>query len=591
MGSTVRRQTGIGPSPDRLCSTPRERSGSPLHPKRHWPRSDFGTVVLHWVAVGALVASLLTGLRIFADTLDSRLAAALSPWLPGGEVWTVHVIAGLVLATVAGAYAVYVLLSGLSARLSARRVLAAARGSGGAARSGWGVVAVALHWVLFALLAVQVATGVLLYLGHGGWIVAVHAAGAFGVVGYAAAHVASHLAYGGWRHVLRIVRPARVPSTWRRRRPLALGALAALAVAGSVAAADRIGRDALPVRLAQAPPPVLDGRLDDEAWRSAPSVVVRTHQGANLAGAGASTVEIRAVHDGERIHFAFRWSDPSRSLRHLPLVKREDGWHLLHARYDIQDETTFYEDKFAVAFSPSPALGGGGTSHLGRRPLEDRPGGLSARGLHYTTDGGIVDLWHWKAARAGLLGVVDDNHFGPPLDPKPEEAAGTERYTGGYRPDPGSPAYANNFGNQPPGGFRGPVQVRRLPRDTAAVTATMGPVDPDPRAGVADGARWWMTEEESEPYGAEADAAIPVGAVIPGVLIRGRPVGDRADVVGAARWSDGYWTLEASRALRTGSRFDQEFAPGVPVYMWVSVFDQAQTRHTRHPRPVKLELR
>jgi cytochrome b561 len=552
------------------------------------PKSDFGTVVIHWAAVGALVASLLTGLRIAADALDSRLAAALSPWLPEGEVWSVHIAAGLALAAIAGAYAVYVLRSGVSARLSAGRVRAMARAGG--AKQRWGVASVALHWALFALLAAQTATGVLLYLGHGGWVVAVHAGGAFGVLGYAAAHILSHLAYGGWRHVLRIVRPAPVPSTWRRRRPLALGALAALAVAGGVAAADFAGRDALPVRRAEAPP-VLDGLLDDEAWRRALPVIVRTHQGANLAGTGASAVEVRAVHDGGRIHFAFRWSDPSRSLRHLPLVKREDGWHLLHERYDIQDESAFYEDKFAVAFSPSPAFGGGGSSHLGQRPLEDRPGGLGARGLHYTTDGGVLDIWHWKATRGGLLGVVDDNHFGPPLDPKPGEAAGTERYTGGYRPDPGSAFYANNFGEQPPGGFRGPVEVRRLPRDAAATAAATGLFDPDPRAGVADGARWWMTEEESVPYGAEADAAIPVGAVIPGVLVRGRYAGDRADVVGAARWADGHWTLEASRALRTGSRFDQDFAPGAPVYMWVSVFDHSQTRHTRHPRPVRLDLR
>lgn len=447
----------------------------------------------------------------------------------------------------------------------------------------------ALHWALFALLAVEAATGLLLYLGYGGWLVAVHAVGAFALLGYVAAHVLSHLAYGGWRHLLRIVRPAPVPSNLRGRRALALGALAAIAVGGGMAAADFDGRDSLAVHRADAPP-ALDGRLDDEAWRRASPVVVRTHQGANLGGTGASTVEIRAVHDGERIHFAFRWSDPSRSLRHLPLVKREDGWHLLHGRYDIQDETAFYEDKFAVAFSRSPAFGGGGTTHLGERPLEGRPGGLSTRGLHYTTDGGIVDMWHWKAARGGLLGVVDDNHFGPPLDPKPEEAAGTERYTGGYRPDPGSVSYANNFGNQPPGGFRGPVDVKRLPRNAAVIAAAISPFEPHPRVGVADGARWWMTEEESLPYREEADSAVPVGTVIPGVLIRGRYAGDRADVAGAARWADGYWTLEASRALRTGSRCDQEFAPGSPVYMWVSVFDRSQTRHARHQRPVKLEL-
>ena len=539
--------------------------------------------------MAALVTSLLTGLRIAADSLDSRLAAAVSPWLPGGEVWSIHIAAGLALAAIAGAYAVYILRSGVSVRLSAGRVRSMARSGG--AKLRWGAASVALHWALFALLAVEATTGLFLYLGHGGWLVAVHAAGAFALLGYVAAHVLSHLAYGGWRHVLRIVRPAPVRSNnLRGRRALALGAVAALVVAGGMTAADLAGRDALAVRRADAPP-VLDGRLDDEVWRQASPVVVRTHQGANLGGTGESTVEIRAVHDGERIHFAFRWSDPSRSLRHLPLVKREDGWHLLHERYDIQDEIAFYEDKFAVAFSRSPAFGGGGVSHLGQRPLEGRPGGLSARGLHYTTDGGIVDMWHWKAARGGLLGVVDDNHFGPPLDPKPGEVAGTERYTGGYRPDPGSYFYDNNFGSQPPGGFRGVVEVKRLPRNAAVIAAAISPVELQPRAGLADGSRWWMTEEESVPYSEEADSAIPVGTVMPGVLIRGRYAGDRADVAGAARWADGHWTLEASRALRTGSRFDQEFMPGVPVYMWVSVFDQSQTRHTRHPRPVKLELR
>jgi len=244
-----------------------------------------------------------------------------------------------------------------------------------------------------------------------------------------------------------------------------------------------------------------------------------------------------------------------------------------------------------VLFSPTPALGGGGFSHLGARPLEGRPGALHGRGLHYTTDGRVLDVWHWKSARAGLLGQVDDNHFGPPVEPQPAQAAGAARYHGGYQGDPGTVSYANAFAGEPPGGYRGPVRVRYLPRDHAATTAALGRIDPDPRGGVDDGAHWWMTGEETAPYGAEADAAILVGAVIPGVVIRGRTSSDRADVAGGARWEDDWWTLEASRALDTGSRHDQAFAPGAPVYVWVSVFDQAQTRHTRHPRPVRLELR
>jgi hypothetical protein len=452
------------------------------------PKSDFGTVVVHWAAVGALVASLLTGLRIAADALDSRLAAALSPWLPEGEVWSVHIAAGLALAAIAGAYAVYVLRSGVSARLSAGRVRAMARAGG--AKQRWGVASVALHWALFALLAAQTATGVLLYLGHGGWVVAVHAGGAFGVLGYAAAHVLSHLAYGGWRHVLRIVRPAPVPSTWRRRRPLALGALAALAVAGGVAAADFAGRDALPVRRAEAPP-VLDGLLDDEVWRRAVPVLVRTHQGANLAGTGASAVEVRAVHDGERIHFAFRWSDPSRSLRHLPLVKREDGWHLLHERYDIQDESAFYEDKFRRRLFPFAGL---------RRRRLVPPGAAAARRPAGRAERAGAALHHGRRAfwtsgtgkpRAGACsaswttttsGRRSTRSLGRPPAPSATPAA-----TGRTRAPPSTPTTsatsrrAASEGRWRSGGCRG--TPRRPPPRPASSTPTRAPAWRTARAG------------------------------------------------------------------------------------------------------------
>jgi hypothetical protein len=62
-------------------------------------------------------------------------------------------------------------------------------------------------------------------------------------------------------------------------------------------------------------------------------------------------------------------------------------------------------------------------------------------------------------------------------------------------------------------------------------------------------------------------------------------------VAGAAHWADGHWTLEPSRALETGSRFDQEFARASRSTCWVSVLDRPQTRHTRHPCPIKIDLR
>ena len=90
------------------------------------------------------------------------------------------------------------------------------------------------------------------------------------------------------------------------------------------------------------------------------------------------------------------------------------------------------------------------------------------------------------------------------------------------------------------------------------------------------------------PYSKEEDAKIPVGTVMPGVLISGKYEGDRGDLVGGSRWKDGYWTLETARKLKTGSKYDKDFVPGKDLYMWVAAFDHVQTRHTRHPRPVRV---
>ena len=101
---------------------------------------------------------------------------------------------------------------------------------------------------------------------------------------------------------------------------------------------------------------------------------------------GASEVEIRAVHDGETAYFSFVWSDPTRSLKHLPLIKKEDGWHVMQEKYDIGDEHEYHEDKFSVLLTNSDALlAGDRTFHAGRAPAEGKPATLSGRGLHYTS--------------------------------------------------------------------------------------------------------------------------------------------------------------------------------------------------------------
>ena len=105
---------------------------------------------------------------------------------------------------------------------------------------------------------------------------------------------------------------------------------------------------------------------------------------------------------------------------------------------------------------------------------------------------------------------------------------------------------------------------------------------------VSDEGSYAMARTDVLPYTATLDAGIPVGTVIPSVVYDKPFEGDRGDVAVRAKWKDGWWTLEATRVLDTASRFDQPIETG--MYMWFAVFDHNQVRHTRHIRPVRIEM-
>jgi hypothetical protein len=536
------------------------------------------------VVAVAFSINLLTGIRIAADALYAPVSKWVSPILPQGEIWTWHFLSGLMLFFASSAYVVYMWRSGLAHRnalVKTRVMLMPVAG-----KMRWSAVNVALHWFLYLVVIVMTGTGIVLYLGYGGWWVWVHSTTAFIALSYIFLHVLTHYLYGGWWQIFRVFRPARLIITRAvRPKPVLLALATGAAVAVGVASADFATRDTLVIRqLAQAPQ--LDRLLDDPVWAKARPVHIHTQQGINLGGTGESLVEVRAVRDAAKVYFAFRWEDPSRSMRRVPQIKKEDGWHHLADNPYTDDVTNFYEDKFAVIFSPVDGFGASGVSHLGVKPIANEPGSRNGRGLHYT-DGTMVDMWQWKPARGGMLGHVDDQYIGPPRDPTPQEASRVARYQGGYWGDPGTAYYVYNFEAMRPEDYNGgPVALKRLPKDPAAMQKKMGRWNPDPDSSVDEGSQWWMFEDETVPYSPEVDAKIPVGTVLSGVLIMGDYTGDRNDLRSAAHWLDGHWTLIVSRDLKTGSKYDQDFVPGHDLYMWVSVFDHTQTRHTRHVRPI-----
>jgi cytochrome b subunit of formate dehydrogenase len=551
------------------------------------PRTDAGTLTLHWLVATAFIVSLLTGIRIAADSPTAVVSKWLSPILPQGEIWTWHFFSGLSLFFCGSAYLLYMRRSGLTRRVAFKKlrvfVLPAAN------KLRYGALNVVLHWALYALVVFMTVTGIVLYLGYGNWWVYLHSTAAFISLTYIFVHVVAHYLYGGWWQIFRVFRPARLVVTRAvQPRPLLIGAVVGVAVTGAIAGVDWTTRDTLVMRhVTTAPDPAR--LLDDPVWADIAPVRIHTQQGINLGGTGESLVEIRAVHDGHKAYFAFRWEDPTRSVRREPLIKRADGWHIIADNTFIDDVTTFYEDKFSIIFSPTAAFGSGGVAHFGPRPLGDNAKhSRNGRGLHYT-DGTMVDMWQWKASRGGLLGEVDDMYIGPPHEPTEKEVAQVNRYQGGYWGDPGDAPYTYNFKLYRPSEYHGgPVEILRLPKDYRAINKAMGSWNPEPGGSVDDGSKWWMFLDETVPYSKEEDAKIPVDTIIPAVLITGKHEGDRYDVKCAAHWADGHWTMVASRVLDTGSKYDQPFLPGYDLYMWVAVFDHTQTRHTRHPRPARL---
>ena len=83
-----------------------------------------------------------------------------------------------------------------------------------------------------------------------------------------------------------------------------------------------------------------------------------------------------------------------------------------------------------------------------------------------------------------------------------------------------------------------------------------------------------MISATSLPYSPQLDKSIPDGTVVPGVVISGQYLGDRADVRCAGRWAGGQWALEVTRRLDMQSPYDLPIKTG--TFMRVAAFDHTQ---------------
>ena len=69
-------------------------------------RTDYGTIILHWLLAGATVVAFITGLRIATEAPDHAWLNKIDLLLPRSHVWTWHMPAAVVLVGVALAYVI-----------------------------------------------------------------------------------------------------------------------------------------------------------------------------------------------------------------------------------------------------------------------------------------------------------------------------------------------------------------------------------------------------------------------------------------------------------------------------------------------------
>jgi hypothetical protein len=80
-------------------------------------------------------------------------------------------------------------------------------------------------------------------------------------------------------------------------------------------------------------------------------------------------------------------------------------------------------------------------------------------------------------------------------------------------------------------------------------TGCHGPIDLDADHGEGVGSRWSLTNDDSAPYCADADAPMPVGTIMVITPNTDPPKSDRLRC--KAQWAAGRWTLIAARPLTT----------------------------------------
>src|ERR1700733_4249313 len=110
-------------------------------------RTDYGTILLHWLLVTATGAAFVSGLRIATEAPNRTWINLFDALLPRASVWTMHIEAAVALIAIAVAYTVYLIRSGLSRRVQLDKIRL--RALIGRRQGRLSAVSILLTWIFF----------------------------------------------------------------------------------------------------------------------------------------------------------------------------------------------------------------------------------------------------------------------------------------------------------------------------------------------------------------------------------------------------------------------------------------------------------
>lgn len=268
--------------------------------------------------------------------------------------------------------------------------------------------------------------------------------------------------------------------------------------------------------------PTLDGVASEGEW---PAALV-TQRGVSLS----------ALADGSFLYILASWEDDDEDVLKDRMVYNGTNWR--------QGED---EDRIAFLFD----MGQTGNDGANCQAFCHFPS--------MNTNGGVVDVWQWKAARTNPMGYSEDTYW---------DATGQQVDEG--------------------------VTASLVNELTGSLPTFMAASDP---GAIAD----FLTENADalnafDPYGtqdghivAEAvnfdnTATFAADAQVPGYLLR-IPSGDVADVQTAGKYSDGKWTVEFKRKYE-GGEHDFAVVPGTTVKFMHETFDNQGSDHAIDATPI-----